>query len=144
MSLIEVLTASAVLATGILCLLVLQSSALGITRLAEHRQQASALLLELAELSYISPGTFAAIDPVMLMEHENTQLLCPSGTNCSPDMFVASELGNWVLRVKQGLPEAKIDIQRTLDAGQINWLVTLRWHGPRHQSQSSMQARLQL
>lgn len=147
-SLIEVLVAGLILGTGILCLLTLQASAVGLGVISGHRQQASLLLLELAELSYISPGVFRDIDPALFIADDIaagvSSPVCPAGSVCLPEVFMLHELRAWARAVTDRLPDARLDIQREWLHGHMVWTVSLRWHGPQDFSQNSMQSVLQL
>jgi type IV pilus assembly protein PilV len=145
MTLIEVLVASVILGTGIVCLLALQTTALGMGITSGYRHQASLLLLELSELTYISPGAFRQIDPVPLVAGNIGSLpVCSIEYACLPATFAASELSNWGHLVRRRLPEAQIDIQREIKDGQIRWVVSLRWYGPQDSSQNRLQAELSI
>lgn len=145
MTLIEVLVASFILGTGIVCLLALQTTALGIGIASGHRQQASLLLLELSELAYISPAAFREIDPAPLVAGVIGPIhVCSVGYACSPATFAATELSMWGHTVRRRLPEAQIDIQRGFKDGQVSWVVELSWYGPQDFSQNSLQIEMSI
>ncbi|MDO8909552.1 MAG: prepilin-type N-terminal cleavage/methylation domain-containing protein [Pseudohongiella sp.] len=143
MTLIEVLVASVILGTGILCLLALQTTALGIGLASGHRQQASLLLMELSEITHISPDAFRALDPQTLITgFAGPVQSCRAGTACPVAAFARNELSLWVNMVRDRLPAAKIDIMRELQDGQVIWTVTLSWHGPEGTQQNTLQTEL--
>jgi type IV pilus modification protein PilV len=144
MTLIEVLVASLLLATSVMCLLALQTSAMAITIVSGHRQQASLVLMELSELSFISPTALRELDPMALIAEPiaSPNQTCRLSLPCSPEAFLAYELRAWAAEVKNRLPDAQIDIERVWQEGRLSWKVLLSWHGPEDFSQSSLQAEL--
>lgn len=144
MTLIEVLMASLILATSVMCLLALQTSAIAITIVSDHRQQASLLLMELSELSYINPRALRELDPMALITEPpaSPNQICRHSLPCSPEAFLGYELRAWGAKVKNLLPDAQVDIERVWQDGRLNWTVLLSWHGPEGFSQNSLQAEL--
>lgn len=143
MSLTEVLVASFIMGTGILSLLALQAAALSTGIVSGHRQQASLLLVELAELSHISPGVFREIEPGSLITADAAPV-CAEGTVCTPVAFLQKELHMWAASVIQRLPDAQVDIRQSGQPGQSIWTVNLSWHGTQGFSESSLQTELVL
>lgn len=141
-SLIEVLVASLILASGILCLLTLQASASGIGILSAQRQQASLMLMELAELSRISPQTFSRIDPALIAAVEGDSGLCAVSLACTPVEFFYHELGVWAHHLAQRLPHADFSIEVMEQQGQIVWRVEVSWRGVQDSPQQLLQSEL--
>lgn len=138
--LIEVLVASLILASGILCLVTLQASALRIGVGSAQRQQASLMLMELAELSRISPETFRQIDPARISMAHGDNVLCTPNRACSPTQFLHYELAGWARLLTQRLPQGDFTIQVVQQHGLIIWAVEIRWHGGQDGAYNSVQA----
>lgn len=118
LGLMEVLVASSVLATGIVCALSLQASALAVTAASAHRLQASLLVLELSERLH---GEAHGQPPA-------SQTLDLS----------SGELRQWAELAGSLLPQLEISIQPLARPDLNGWRLELQW------SQGSLQTELLL
>lgn len=126
MGLLEVLAASAVLATGMACLLQLHGQAQQLDMQTRQRLEASLLMMELSE--WVVMATHLQIPPTRLSWSESA--VCTSAHGCSPQDFLQSRLVQWQQHARQNLPDMAVDV--TVESDQRLLTVRLSWSTGEH------------
>ncbi|MDP2882394.1 MAG: type IV pilus modification protein PilV [Azonexus sp.] len=139
MSLIEVMVAVVVLASGLLGLGALQSRSLAMNQSAHYRSIAADLAADLADRIRANRTPFYAVDG--LVKHPDLTsppnfANCPQNTPpdtapvcTSPSYLVATEMADWNLSLRSQLPDGRYVLTQEagLSAGFFRYRLTLSW-----------------
>ncbi|MEJ2670023.1 MAG: type IV pilus modification protein PilV [Gammaproteobacteria bacterium] len=126
-TLVEVMIASFILATGILAFITLQLQALNATRIAGLQTQAAILASDVADSARANlEGLIAGAYNISSGKASDLVSTTPLCSPCTPEQIAAIDINTWLQRVAEEITDSEISLQFT----QPNFIISIKWPTP--------------